>query len=261
MQDEDIIRKEAYDFFDRKIKLSTNRNAIDDIQQLRSRLYDFYTPESKSIFLDEVQSLVTKNLKKHRDEAHGGLPGPNCQHEIKPERILFYIKQEIETLPVIAHQKNKSNEAQERNKVFISYSHYDIEYLKDIQRHFKPFLSKIDFWDDNKIEPGQKWKDEIRNAIAQTKVAILLVSTDFLGSEFIASDELPPLLKAAEDNGAVILILILKPCLFEEFGELNQYQAMNPPSMPVIKMNEVEKEELFVNLVRQTKRVLDGPTN
>lgn len=83
------------------------------------------------------------------------------------------------------------------------------------------------------------------------------MSTDFLGSEFITSDELPPLLNAAEKEGAVILIVILKPCLFEEFPELNQFQAMNPPSKPISRMTEDDKEELLVNLVRQTKRILN----
>ncbi|MCB0516563.1 MAG: toll/interleukin-1 receptor domain-containing protein, partial [Bacteroidetes bacterium] len=73
-----------------------------------------------------------------------------------------------------------------------------------------------------------------------------------------ATDELPPLLEAAERNGAAILIVILKPCLFEEFSELNQFQAMNPPTRPLIKMDDTEKEELLVNLVRQTKRILNN---
>ena len=83
------------------------------------------------------------------------------------------------------------------------------------------------------------------------------MSTDFLGSDFISTDELPPLLKAAEKDGAVILTIIVKPCLFEEFSELNQYQAMNNPNLPVSKMDINEREELFVNLVRQTKKILE----
>lgn len=55
----------------------------------------------------------------------------------------------------------------------------------------------------------------------------------------------------------MILILILRPCLFEEFPELNQYQAMNPPTKPVVKLDSVEQQELYVNLVRQTKRILE----
>lgn len=256
--EENIIRQEAKDFHYKTVEQSLKTQAIDDFHEIKHRLYDFYSPESKAVFLDELEKRISTALKAHRDKAHGGLPGVGCQFEVKPEKLLFYIKQELDTLPVIAHQKKETNLAQERNKVFVSYSHSDKEFLTDIQRHFKPFLNQIDFWDDSKIKPGQKWKEEIKKAIDATKVAILLVSTDFLGSDFIATDELPPLLKAAEENGAVILMVIVKPCLFEEFPSLNQYQAMNPPSTPVVKMDYTDKEELFVNLVRQTKRVLGG---
>lgn len=257
MKDEIIIRQEAKEFFESINDNTQTFEAIDDFHKIKKRLSDFYNTETKSLFLDEVQTLIKNDLKEHRDKKHEGKPGVNCPQERKPEKLLFYIRQEIGTLPVIAHQTFKTNPQQTRNKVFISYSHLDKQYLNDIQRHFKPFLKKIDFWDDTKIQAGQKWKEEIRTAINEAKVAILLVSTDFLGSEFIATEELPPLLKAAEKNGAVILILIVKPCLFEEFKELNQYQAMNQPTRPLIKMDDTEKEELLVNLVRQTIRILD----
>ncbi|PAC33347.1 toll/interleukin-1 receptor domain-containing protein [Flectobacillus sp. BAB-3569] len=256
MQDEKIIRQEAKQFFNWHIG-SGHREPIKQFHEIKNRLYDFYSDEFKAVFLDEIQICINDQLLDHRKKAHGGQPDPNCQYEIGSEKLLFYTRQELSTLPIVAHQLFKTNPAQVRNKVFVSYSHLDKEFLTDIQRHFKPFLRQIDFWDDTKIQPGQKWKDEIRKAISETKVAILLVSTDFLGSDFIASDELPPLLKAAEENGAVILIVILKPCLFEAFSELNQYQAMNPPSKPLIKMDYTEKEDTLVNLVRQTKRILN----
>ncbi|MBD0285189.1 MAG: toll/interleukin-1 receptor domain-containing protein [Flavisolibacter sp.] len=258
MNDEELIRQEAKEFWEGKINHSQNLEAIEDFHVIKKRLYDFYSPENKALFLDELKKLIVEALQKHRDQTHGGQPGINCRHEKKPDKLIFYINQEIGTLPIVAHQKNKTNTTQERNTVFVSYSHFDKDYLTDIQRHFKPFLSHIDFWDDSKILPGQKWKDEIKNAIGKCKVAILLVSADFLGSDFIATNELPPLLKAAEENGAVILIVILKPCLFEEFETLNQYQALNQPSRPVMKMDNAEKEDLYVNLVRQTKRILKG---
>jgi hypothetical protein len=259
-EDEKTIRDEARDFYSNKIKNSIKVNVIDDVKELKNRLYDFYSSEFKAIFLDEIETQVKKDLKEHRDSAHGGKSNPTCLPEIDAEKFLFYIKQEINTLPIIAHQKFKTENENEiiRNKVFISYSHLDSEFLNDVQRHFKPFLNKIDYWDDSKILPGQKWKNEIEKAIKETKVAILLVSTDFFGSEFITSNEIPSLLKAAEKEGAVILIVILKPCLFEEFVELNQFQAMNPPNRPVTKMNYDEKEELLVNLVRQTKKILES---
>ncbi|UOQ52946.1 toll/interleukin-1 receptor domain-containing protein [Hymenobacter cellulosivorans] len=258
MQNEEVIRQEAKDFYHNEIEYARRSEAINDFHAIKNRLLDFYSPENKALFLDEISNLVMSSLQKHRDDKHGGKPGIDCGYEKKPVKLLFYIQQEVETLPIVAHQKNAANAKQERKKVFISYSHLDKDYLNDIQRHFKPFLSQIDFWDDTKILPGQKWKNEIRKAIDDSKVAILLVSTDFLGSDFISTNELPPLLQAAEESGAVILIVILKPCLFEEFDALNQYQAMNPPSRPIVKMEDFEKEELYVNLVRQTKRILKG---
>lgn len=255
---ENTIREEAKQFYEWKIAQSSNNQAIEDFHAIKRRLNDFYSPESKAVFLDEIQNLITSKLQEHRNEKHDGKASPTCIYEIDAEKLIFYINQEIGTFPKIAHQKHKTNSRNIRNKVFVSYSHLDNEYLTDIQRHFKPFLNQIDFWDDTKIKPGQKWKEEISNAINETKVAILLVSTDFLGSDFIQSNEIPPLLKAAEEDGAVILIVILKPCLFEEFSELNQYQAMNPPSRTVLKMSYEEKEELYVNLVRQTKKILDN---
>lgn len=256
MEDEIIIRKEAEQFFKAKIERSRNHYPVQDIHELKTRLYDFYTDESKSIFLDEIFSQTISYFSKHREQVHGGKPDPKCGIDQKFDKLLFYIKQEIETLPKIAHQKF-IDEKNFRNKVFISYSHEDKPFLKDIQRHFKPFLDKINYWDDSKIEPGQKWKEEIEKALKETKVGILLVSTDFLGSDFIKNQEIPELLNTAEKEGGVILIVILKPCLFEEFDNLNQFQAMNPPSKPLSKMSEDEKEELLVNLVRQTKKIIE----
>jgi TIR domain len=172
MQDEIIIRQEAEYFFKTKINYSRNLKAVEDFHEIKSRLYDFYSAESKAIFLDEIQKLIRISLKEHRDKAHGGKPGLNCPKEEKPEKILFYIRQELGTLPIVAHQNFKTNPEQVRNKVFVSYSHIDKEFLTDIQRHFKPFLNQIDFWDDTKIQPGQKWKEEIQKAINETKVAI-----------------------------------------------------------------------------------------
>lgn len=257
MNDEQIIRHEASEFMEYFIHLDAQQTASSQFDKIKEKLEDFYSQESKALFLDQVELFAKSELQQHRDERHNGEASPSCDYEIRTEKFLFYLKQELGTLPAVAHKKTTTTSNKARSKVFVSYSHADKEYMLEIQRHFKPFLDKIEFWDDTKINPGDKWKDEIKKAIEETKVAILLVSTDFMCSDFISSHELPPLLEAAEINGATILTVILKPCLFESLEELNQFQAMNPPDRPLIKMDEIEREELFVNIVRQTMKLLN----
>lgn len=95
-----------------------------------------------------------------------------------------------------------------RTKVFISYSHSDVRYLKQLQTHLAYYerIGLIDVWDDTKLLPGAVWHEEIEKVIQQTKVAILLVSAAFLAPRFIAENELPPLLAAAQTEGVQSLL-------------------------------------------------------
>jgi hypothetical protein len=138
-----------------------------------------------------------------------------------------------------------------RTKVFISYSHSDKEWLTRLQKHLKTLKNEgvyVDEWDDTKIKPGHKWKQEIKRALDEAKIAILLISTDFLASDFIVKNELPPLLEAAKKNGAVILPLILKPSRYSRHKELSEFQAVNDPARPLIELKEAEQEKILVKL-------------
>jgi hypothetical protein len=140
--------------------------------------------------------------------------------------------------------------------VFISYSHHDKVFLDHFKRHLRPLMKHIDFWDDSRILAGQKWKNEIANALSSCKVGILLLSADFFNSDFIQFEELPILLKAAEEKGATILSVVLKPCMFSEYKVISQYQAINSPSYTVIQMKEHEQEQLWIKLALRIKQIL-----
>lgn len=144
-----------------------------------------------------------------------------------------------------------------RTKVFISYAHEDKEWLDRLQVHLKPLERSgvVERWDDSRIKPGMRWRDEIRKALATTKVALLLVSADFLASDFIDNKELPPLLEASANEGAVILPVILRPCRFRE-SILSEFQSFNPSSKPLSSLSKTKQDEQLVELTRVIEEAL-----
>lgn len=139
-----------------------------------------------------------------------------------------------------------------RTDVFVSYSHKDKKWLEQLQTHLTPLVRdrRIDLWDDTRIKAGMMWKGEIEAALDAAQAAVLLISAEFLASEFIANHELPLLLKAAEERGCRILPVIVSHCLFDETEGLNQFQAVNSPKRPLKAMTENEQDEVLVKVAK-----------
>lgn len=139
--------------------------------------------------------------------------------------------------------------------VFISYSHEDATYLDRLLVHLEPLKREglVKYWSDQQIRPGSNWREEIANAIEKAGVAILLVSPDFLASEFISTDELPPLLQAAKERGAVILPIVLRPCRFTRDAKLSAFQAFNRAA-PVALLSEVEQDQIWDDVAAEVER-------
>jgi hypothetical protein len=148
---------------------------------------------------------------------------------------------------------------QPRNSIFISYNRKDEKYRDELQAHLAYYerIGKIVYWDDTKIKAGSRWKDEINKALQSTKIAIFLVSADFFASDFIAYEEIPPLLKAAQRDEVKVLSVILGACAFND-SELSQFQAVNAPSSPLNQMPRGKRDVVWHKVVKAIKEALDS---
>jgi hypothetical protein len=152
----------------------------------------------------------------------------------------------------------EKSEAPKRDQVFVSYSHRDSEWLERLRVHLKPLERDglVKLWDDTKIRSGRKWRDDISKAIDSAKVAILLISAGFLASDFVIEHELPPLLAAAEEDGAVICPVIVSPSRFLATPALSQFQSVNPPTRPLSAMGYSDQEEVLLSVAKTVELAL-----
>jgi hypothetical protein len=145
-----------------------------------------------------------------------------------------------------------------RNEVFVSYSHRDERWLQQLRVVLAPLIRTrtIEFWDDTKIALGSKWRQEIRAALERARVAVLLISPDFLHSDFIAKDELPPLLAAANSAGLTVIWIPVRPSLVTR-SPIIEFQAAISPARPLSMMRPAERETAFVRIAEAIASAVD----
>jgi hypothetical protein len=147
-------------------------------------------------------------------------------------------------------------------RAFITYSHADAGVLDRLKIHLKPIVKKYKFliWDDRQLRAGDKWRQKIEENIAESDVIIVLLSADFLASDFVMDYEYPKALSQANDRGAKIVVLMVSPCLYEEF-ELSDFHFVNDPKQTLQDVqaddNAAIHERIFVNTVQIVRDYLN----
>lgn len=136
-----------------------------------------------------------------------------------------------------------------RGNVFISYSHADRQWLDRLQVHLKPIEreGRLVRWDDTELKPGAKWETDIIDAINSAKVIVLLVTAEFLASDFIATTELPLILRVAEERGAKVLPVIVSSCMWP-YHPLATFQAANSPATPLATLPRRKREAALADI-------------
>lgn len=121
-------------------------------------------------------------------------------------------------------------------KVFISYSHADDQYRAELQKHLALLQreGRVDVWHDHRIPAGGELETHISAELEAADVILLLVSADFLASDYCYSIELKRAMERHAARTAVVVPIILRPCDWHSapFGRL---KAQPTDGRPVVK--------------------------
>ncbi|MCP5518558.1 MAG: toll/interleukin-1 receptor domain-containing protein [Verrucomicrobiales bacterium] len=137
------------------------------------------------------------------------------------------------------------------NSIFISYSHQDEAWKDRLMTHLDPLSGETGFevWEDRRIAAGDDWQGEIEAAMERCRLAVLLVSADFLQSKFIKTREVPALLRRREKDGMRVVPILLGSCVWRRIPWLTPIQIRPKDAVPLASMGAVDSERANAALV------------
>ena len=121
--------------------------------------------------------------------------------------------------------------------IFISYSHKDEKEKAKLHSHLQVLKTPgiAHQWTDDEIRGGEEWEHKIIEAIQSADLAILLISVNFLNSEFIMDVEVPALLERQQEQGMILFPIIARDCHWkshEWLGRMNVRPKNGAPVWP-----------------------------
>jgi hypothetical protein len=112
-------------------------------------------------------------------------------------------------------------------KLFISYCHDDEAWRKRVCAQLMVLeraAGLIELWDDQKLMAGENWRSRLDQELLSAKIAVLLISASFLGSEFIIEHEVLTIFDQHAASGMTIYPLLIKPCDWQDVPWLANIQ-------------------------------------
>ena len=140
----------------------------------------------------------------------------------------------------------------ETPKVFLSYNRAD-EAWKDLQQQQLEVLqweNQLEVWQDRRIGAGDAWLAKIEKAMDEAQVAIFLVSSGFLTSEFIREIEVPRLLERWKE-GLVVIPVIVRDCPWRKVPWLAGIQCRPGDGEALALMDEPVAEAALARLAEE----------
>jgi internalin A len=119
-------------------------------------------------------------------------------------------------------------------RVFISYSHKDERYREQLEIHLKLLKRNglIEIWHDRKINPSEEWRDKIDENLERADIILLLISADFIASDYCYDVEMKRALERHDSSDARVIPVIVRKVKWTT-SPLGKLQGLPKEGKPV----------------------------
>ncbi|PYS93983.1 MAG: hypothetical protein DMF64_03065 [Acidobacteria bacterium] len=141
-------------------------------------------------------------------------------------------------------------------EIFCSYAHLDEELRDKLDRQLSPLRreGKIKSWFDRMIKAGEDWRGKIDEHLNSADIILLLISSDFIHSDYCYDIEMARALERQRKGAARIVCVILRPCNWQrtQFADL---QVLPVGAQPVTRWDDLD--EALLNAAQGIGAVVD----
>lgn len=141
-------------------------------------------------------------------------------------------------------------------QVFCSYSHEDRTFQDSLAKHLASLrrIGLIELWYDKEIRAGDKWADEISENLEKADIVLLLVSANFIASDYCYAIEMKRALELHDSEQATAIPIIIKPCDWT-ITPIGALQALPSEAKPVSSWNQAD--EAWTDVSRGLRRTIE----
>lgn len=144
-------------------------------------------------------------------------------------------------------------------EIFLCYAHEDEEYRRQLEKQLKVFQREelIRVWHDRIISPGEEWEKQIHSHLNTAQIVLLLVSPDFMNSDYCYSIELTVALKRHMDGEACVIPIIVRPVHWTG-GPLGKLQALPRDAIPITDSRWHSLDAAFFDVAEGIRTVIEA---
>ncbi len=143
-------------------------------------------------------------------------------------------------------------------KIFFCYAHEDEQLLNKLKNHLFPLkrTGLIDIWHDRGISAGSDWEQQIKSHLNQAQIILLLISPDFMASDYCYSIEMQRVLERHDLGEARVIPIILRHVYWQ--GVIGKLQALPTDARPI--KSWPDQDEALYNVTEGIRKVIQEIT-
>lgn len=163
---------------------------------------------------------------------------------------------QFQELEKFINQQEEDEKRIKKPSVFLSYSNKDdgIKEELDVQLSGLKRSNKISTWNDGKISPGTEWDNKIKQELDNADIILLLVSADFIASEYIWNIEIKRAIEKHEKGEALVIPIFCRAC---DFSNMPFAKLQGLPKDTNFIMSQPNKDEALAEVAKGIRKVVD----